>query len=109
MTARRLPVQVTIDVDELRTWAQRHANAGNAGVAHVLLKAAEGIESVTEQHDREVREQERARIAREIQERLTERAQQQPKVCDDSTEGWCHRDAAVSALADALRIARGES
>lgn len=48
------PVTVAVDVAELREWAGKHADAGHHGVAHVLFKAAEGIESVTEQHDREV-------------------------------------------------------
>jgi hypothetical protein len=47
-------VTVAVDSAELREWAGRHADAGHHGVAHVLFKAAEGVESVTEQHDREV-------------------------------------------------------
>ena len=47
MTAKTLRVQVAIDTDELRTWAGKHADAGHAGVAHTLYKAAEGIESLT--------------------------------------------------------------
>ena len=49
-------VKIEIDVDELRHWAGKHADAGHAGVAHVLYKAAEGIESLTEQALREARE-----------------------------------------------------
>ena len=50
---RRLPVTVAVDVDELREWAGRHADAGHHGVAHALYQAANGVESITEQHDRE--------------------------------------------------------
>ena len=49
-----IPVQVEISTDELREWAGRHADAGHHGVAHVLYKAAEGIESITEQHDADI-------------------------------------------------------
>lgn len=52
---KRLPVTVAVDVDELREWAGRHADAGHHGVAHVLYVAAKGVESITEQHDREAR------------------------------------------------------
>ena len=52
--ATTTPVTVTVDADELRKWADRHADLGHHGVAHVLFKAAKGVESVTEQHDREV-------------------------------------------------------
>ena len=44
---------VAVDVDELREWAGRHADAGHHGVAHALYQAANGVESITEQHDRE--------------------------------------------------------
>lgn len=47
--AKVIPVMVTVDTDELRTWADRHADAGNHGVAHVLYKAAADGESLTEQ------------------------------------------------------------
>lgn len=50
----KIPVTVAVNSDDLRTWADRHADAGQHGVAHVLYKAAEGVESITEQHDREV-------------------------------------------------------
>ena len=50
-------VKVRVDVDELRHWAGKHADAGHAGVAHVLYKAAEGVESLTEQALREAREE----------------------------------------------------
>lgn len=52
---KRLPVTVAVDVDELREWAGRHADAGHHGVAHALYQAAAGVESITEQHDREAR------------------------------------------------------
>lgn len=50
---KTLHTTVTVDAAELREWAGKHADAGHHGVAHVLYLAAEGIESVTEQHDRE--------------------------------------------------------
>ena len=46
-TVKTVKVKIEIDVDELRHWAGKHADAGHAGVAHVLYKAAEGIESLT--------------------------------------------------------------
>ena len=49
-------VKVKVDVDELRHWAGKHADAGHAGVAHTLYKAAEEVESLTEQALREARE-----------------------------------------------------
>lgn len=53
--AEHLPVTVEVDANDLREWAGRHADAGHHGVAHVLYQAAEGVESITEQHDREVK------------------------------------------------------
>jgi hypothetical protein len=54
--SKTIKVEVDVDVDELRHWADRHADAGHHGVAHTLYKAAEGIESLTEQALREARE-----------------------------------------------------
>lgn len=48
-TTERMHVTVTVDTDELREWAGRHADAGHHGVAHVLYKAARDGESLTEQ------------------------------------------------------------
>ena len=48
-------VKVTVDTDELREWAGRHADAGRHGVAHVLYKAAEDGESLSEQAVNEAR------------------------------------------------------
>ena len=56
MADQTIRATVTVDVDELREWAGRHAVAGHHGVAHVLYQAAAGVESITEQHDREVAE-----------------------------------------------------
>ena len=50
-------IKIEINVDELRHWAGKHADAGHHGVAHVLYKAAEGVESLTEQALREAREE----------------------------------------------------
>lgn len=52
---KRLPVTVAVDVDELREWAGRHADAGHHGVAHVLYQAAADVESTTAQYEREAR------------------------------------------------------
>lgn len=38
-------VQVCVDTDELRHWADRHAVMGQAGVAHVLYEAAHRYEA----------------------------------------------------------------
>ena len=51
--AERLTVTVTVDTDELREWADRHADMGNHGVAHVLYQAAKDGESLGEQAIRE--------------------------------------------------------
>ena len=56
-TVKTIKVKIEIDVGELRHWAGKHADAGHAGVAHVLYKAAEGVESLTEQALREAREE----------------------------------------------------
>lgn len=48
-------VKVTVDTDELRRWADHHADRGHHGVAHVLYKAAQAGESLTEQALREAR------------------------------------------------------
>ena len=56
-TVKTVKVKIEIDVDELRHWAGKHADAGHHGVAHVLYKAAEGVESLTEQALREAREE----------------------------------------------------
>lgn len=48
-------VKVTVDTDELREWAGKHADAGHHGVAHVLYKAASDSESLSEQVIREAR------------------------------------------------------
>lgn len=52
--AETIRVTVTVDTDELRAWAEKHADAGHHGVAHVLFKAASDGESLSEQHDRQV-------------------------------------------------------
>ena len=52
---KTLHVTVEVDTDELRRWADRHADAGNHGVAHVLYKAAKSGESLSEQALRETR------------------------------------------------------
>lgn len=52
MTAIHLTV--TINSDDLRRWADRHADAGHHGVAHVLYQAANEAAGITAQHDAEV-------------------------------------------------------
>lgn len=100
-----IPVTVTVDTGELREWAQRHADAGHHGVAHVLYQAAEGIESIPEQHDRELREQ----VAREI-----EAAAKARRTSADATAAArggrrdVHADAVRLGLSEAVHIARGE-
>lgn len=51
----RITVKVTVDTDELRKWADHHADRGNHGVAHVLYKAASDGESLGEQAIREAK------------------------------------------------------
>ncbi|GAA1812610.1 hypothetical protein [Nesterenkonia flava] len=63
-------VKVTVDSDELREWAGRHADAGQHGVAHVLFQAAKDAESISEQAIREVQEEAKAELTRELSERL---------------------------------------
>lgn len=50
-----IPVTIEINSDELRKWADKHADAGNHGVAHVLYQAAKGVDSVSEQAIREAK------------------------------------------------------
>ena len=52
MTAIHLTV--TINSDDLRRWADWHADAGHHGVAHVLYQAANEAAGITAQHDAEV-------------------------------------------------------
>jgi hypothetical protein len=51
----RITVTVAVDTDELRHWAEWHADRGHHGVAHVLFKAAKDGESLTEQAIREAK------------------------------------------------------
>jgi hypothetical protein len=50
-----LRVTVTVDTDELRKWADWHADRDHHGVAHVLYKAATDGESLSDQSTREAR------------------------------------------------------
>lgn len=122
--AEHLPVTVEVDADDLREWAGRHADAGHHGVAHVLYQAAEGVESITEQHDREVQ----AEALREWGQRLnalcpTDVFVPLPEVRShlatavlsavgisrDAVSADMMRHAARVTLAEADRIERGES
>jgi hypothetical protein len=53
--SEKIRVKVTVDTDELRDWANRHADAGNHGVAHALYKAAADGESLSDQAINEAR------------------------------------------------------
>lgn len=53
--SKTIRVTVSIDTDELRKWADWHADRGQHGVAHVLYKAASDGESLTEQATREAK------------------------------------------------------
>lgn len=57
MSAERITVQVEVDTDDLRTWANWHADRGHHGAAHVLYKAAADGEALTDQALREARAQ----------------------------------------------------
>ena len=70
MSDQTIYVHVQVDADELRSWAQRHADAGNHGVAHVLYKAAEDVETLTEQALREAREAGRRELLADLRERM---------------------------------------
>lgn len=50
-------VKISVDSDELRKWAEWHVDRGHHGVAHVLYKALEGMESLSEQAVREAKAQ----------------------------------------------------
>lgn len=54
MTDTPIHLTVTIDSDDLRRWADWHADAGHHGVAHVLYQAANEAAGITAQHDAEV-------------------------------------------------------
>ena len=60
--AETIAVKVTVNTDELREWAGKHADFGHHGVAHVLYKAASDGESLTDQAIREAVEQARAEV-----------------------------------------------
>ena len=65
-------VKVTVDTDELREWAGKHADAGHHGVAHVLYKAASDGESLTEQALAEARQEGAAAVRDDIVARRRE-------------------------------------
>lgn len=67
---------------------------------------AEGAASTDE---RQVREQERARIVAALKAERVERAAEPAHVCDSADLGFCHRDAWTAALDRAVSIARGDS
>lgn len=103
--SKTLTTTVTVDADELREWAAKHADAGHHGVAHALFKAAEGIESVPEQHERELREQ----IARDIEAMIPG--------AEERIENWTTRNrpdkvtkfrVVIETAKHAASIARGE-
>ena len=91
--SERLRVQVTVDTDELREWADRHADMGNHGVAHVLYQAAADGESLSEQAIREAVAEERERIATAIEALRPDAAMPSPMSYRDARD-------------DAARIAR---
>ena len=97
-----LRVEVTVDSDELREWAGKHADAGHHGVAHVLFQAAAGAESITEQHDREVK----AAALREGADALGHAPSCYPDPDRDPYVGCACRLTFLYARAD--RIERGE-
>lgn len=66
---QRIHVTVEVDTDELRRWADHHADRGHHGVAHVLYKAASDGESLSEQTIRAAVIEEGERIARAIEAR----------------------------------------
>ena len=51
--SKSLRVTVEVDTDDLRHWADKHADAGHHGVAHVLYAAAKDGETLSEQVARE--------------------------------------------------------
>lgn len=65
-------VKVSVDTDELRRWADYHADRGHHGVAHVLYKAASDGESLTEQAIREARSEGAAEVRDDIRARRRE-------------------------------------
>lgn len=96
-----ITVKVTVDTDELREWAGRHADAGHHGVAHVLYKAAEDGEALTDQALREARQEAGAKALRDLADAI-----------DSTGYGWTSvvdAERFKSRLRDrAARIARGE-
>ena len=66
----RIHVMVTVDTDELREWADRHADMGNHGVAHVLYQAAREGESLGEQAIREAKRDALREIKAELERML---------------------------------------
>ncbi len=100
---QRIHVTVEVDTDELRKWADHHADRGHHGVAHVLYKAAGDGESLTEQTIREAVRAERERIAQAIEGAVGYRG---PNSTSDYGKGYNsgHQDRAVMDV----RIARAD-
>ncbi|NKT69474.1 hypothetical protein GS860_16080 [Rhodococcus hoagii] len=45
--SERIPVTVSIDTDEVRKWADKHADAHHPGIAMLLWDAADRLEAGT--------------------------------------------------------------
>lgn len=78
--SERISVTVTVNTDELREWADRHADMGNHGVAHVLYAAAKNGETLTEQAIREAEKRGAVEALRDMAAEFR----------DDAAAAWGH-------------------
>lgn len=102
MNAKTIHVKVTVDTDELREWAGKHADCGHHGVAHVLYKAARDVESLSEQATREA-------VAAAIAKERAEWVAKVEALTDEgmTDAGDCCRDYCVATVHD-LRLDQAE-
>lgn len=108
MSGGTIHVKVTVDTDELREWAGKHADCGHHGVAHVLYKAARDVESLSEQAIREAVAAERERIAQAIEAKYLGPDSGRAYDGSEAPDAHC-RNAYDEGLYDAARIARADA
>jgi len=85
--------------------ASTYADDYRLGVSE---EATEVVSAALPHIERQVREQERARILTALADEQALRNGQPPHVCDAAKEGFCHRDAWSAALGFATHVTRGD-
>lgn len=97
-TSTTLSLKVVVDVDELRVWAERHADNGHQGVAHVLYEAIDRFETLGDLDRAEEYAQASADIAAEAV-----RAAGQHSPFSTAAESWSLLWTEVGEIWDAVR------